>query len=81
MNLPEKAIDFVDVACEAIKPSGGIMHFYSFVNGSDSLENLKASFAEAVEKAGRRVEKVLLMRLVRETAPYEWQAVLDVRIS
>ena len=81
MNLPEKAIDFVDVACEAIKPSGGIVHFYSFINKPDSLENLKARFTEAVEKAGRKVEKVLSLRLVRETAPYEWQAVLDVRIS
>jgi len=80
MNLPEKAIDFVDVACEAIKPSGGTVHFYSFVNKSDSLENLKARFSEAVEKSGRRVEKILLVRLVRETAPYEWQAVLDARI-
>lgn len=80
MNLPEKAIDFVDVACEAIKPSGGIVHFYSFVNKSDSLENLKARFTEAVEKSGRSVEKILFSRFVRETAPYEWQAVLDVRI-
>jgi tRNA (guanine37-N1)-methyltransferase len=79
MNLPEKAIDFVDVACEAIKPSGGIVHFYSFVNKSD-LENLKARFTEAIEKSGRRVEKILSLRLVRETAPYEWQAVLDARI-
>ena len=80
MNLPEKAVDFVEVACEAIKPSGGIVHFYSFINKSDSLENLKARFKEAVEKSGRRLEKILVLRLVRETAPYEWQAVLDVRI-
>jgi tRNA (guanine37-N1)-methyltransferase len=80
MNLPENAIDFVDAACEAIKPSGGIVHFYSFVNKSDSLENLKARFANAVEKSERRVEEILLLRLVRETAPYEWQAALDVRV-
>jgi len=80
MNLPEKAIDFVDVACEAIKPQGGIVHFYSFVNKPNSLENLKARFTEAVEKSERSVEKILFSRFVRETAPYEWQAVLDVRI-
>ncbi|HML03552.1 MAG TPA: class I SAM-dependent methyltransferase family protein, partial [Candidatus Bathyarchaeia archaeon] len=28
MNLPEKAIEFVDTACAAIKPAGGIMHYY-----------------------------------------------------
>jgi tRNA (guanine37-N1)-methyltransferase len=80
MNLPEKAIEFVDAACEAIKPSGGIVHFYSFVNKSDTLENFKARFTEAVEKSGRNVERILFSRLVRETAPHEWQAVLDVRI-
>jgi tRNA (guanine37-N1)-methyltransferase len=80
MNLPEKAMEFVDVACETIKPSGGTVHFYSFVNKSDSLEILAARFADAVKKSGRSVEKTLFARLVREIAPYEWQAVLDVRI-
>lgn len=80
MNLPEKAIEFVDVACETIKPSGGKVHFYGFVNKPDSLENLKDLFADAVKKSGRYVEKTSFSRLVRETAPYEWQAVLDVRI-
>lgn len=81
MNLPEKAIEFVDVACKALEPRGGTIHFYSFIRESISLENLKASFTEAVEKYGRTVEEILSSRLVRETAPYEWQAVLDVRIS
>jgi len=80
MNLPEKAIEFLDIACETIKPSGGTLHFYSFVKKSDSLESLKVLFARAVEKSGRSVEKILFSRLVRETAPYEWQAVLDARI-
>ena len=80
MNLPEKAIEFVDVACEAIKPSGGTVHFYNFVNKPDSVETLKVRFADAVKKCGRRAEKTSFSRLVRETAPYQWQAVLDVKI-
>jgi tRNA (guanine37-N1)-methyltransferase len=80
MNLPEKAIDYVDVACKATKSTGGVIHFYSFINASDSMENVKQSFTEAVEKIGRRVEKILLSRSVRETAPYEFQVVLDARI-
>jgi len=80
MNLPEKALEFVDVACETIKPSGGTVHYYSFVKKPDSLEILAARFADAVKKSGRSVEKTLFTRLVREIAPYEWQAVLDVRI-
>ena len=80
MNLPEKAIEFVEAACKALKPEGGMVHFYSFVSVSDSLENVKLRFIGAVEKCGRKVEKIFFCRLVRATAPYEWQAVLDAKI-
>ncbi len=80
MNLPEKAIEFVDVACEAIKPTGGVVHFYSFVKASDSLENITQRFMDTVKQCGREVEKILFSRLVRATAPYEWQAVLDAKL-
>jgi tRNA (guanine37-N1)-methyltransferase len=80
MNLPEKAIEFVDVACKAIKPTGGIIHFYTFISASDSLENMKLRFIDAVGKCGRKVEKILFSRTVRATAPHEWQAVIDAKV-
>jgi tRNA (guanine37-N1)-methyltransferase len=80
MNLPEKAIEFVEAACKALKPEGGIVHFYSFISASNSLENVKLGFMEMVEKCGRRKEKTLFSRIVRATAPCGWQAVLDVKI-
>jgi tRNA (guanine37-N1)-methyltransferase len=80
MNLPEKAIEFVDAACNATKPAGGTIHFYGFIRLPDSLENMKLRFSEAAEKAGRKVEKFLFARNIRETAPYEWQVVLDANI-
>ncbi len=80
MNLPEKSIEFVDAACEAIKPTGGIVHFYSFVGTSNTLEDVKLRFIDAVKKSGRNVEKILFSKFVRATAPYEWQAVLDAKI-
>lgn len=81
MNLPEKAMDYVDVACKATKPAGGIIHFYSFINAYESIENVKRSFTRSVEKIGRTVDKILLSRCIRETAPHEFQVVLDVRIA
>jgi tRNA (guanine37-N1)-methyltransferase len=80
MNLPEKAIEYMDAACKTLKSEGGIIHFYSFINTSDSLENMKLRFTKAVQKCGRKVEKILFTRLVRETAPYEWQIVIDAKI-
>jgi tRNA (guanine37-N1)-methyltransferase len=80
MNLPEKAIEFVGVACKAVKPEGGMVQFYGFVHEPDSLDALKAHFAESVVNNGRRVEGFLLAKTVRETAPYECQVVLDAKI-
>jgi tRNA (guanine37-N1)-methyltransferase len=80
MNLPEKAFAFVDTACKAMKPAGGTVHYYAFIRLPDSLENMQLHFSEAVEKAGRKVDAFLSAKTVRETAPYEWQIVLDAKI-
>jgi tRNA (guanine37-N1)-methyltransferase len=81
MNLPEKALEFIDVACKAVKPSGGIIHYYAFIRLPDSLENAQARFSEAVEKACRKVDAFLSAKTIRETAPYESQIVLDAKIQ
>jgi tRNA G37 N-methylase Trm5 len=80
MNLPEKAIEFIDVACQALKAEGGVVHFYGFIHEPDSLEALKARFAETVAGNRRHVDQFLLAKTVRETAPYECQVVLDFKI-
>jgi tRNA G37 N-methylase Trm5 len=80
MNLPEKAIEFVDVACKAIKPEGGTIHLYGFVNASDSLDSFLGRFEGLVEKYGRKLAGDPSARCVRDTAPYERQVVLDARV-
>ncbi|MGD0406667.1 MAG: class I SAM-dependent methyltransferase family protein [Candidatus Bathyarchaeia archaeon] len=81
MNLPETAIEFVDAACQAIKPQGGIIHFYAFLRSPDSVENQKLRFSETARKAGRKVESFLYAKSIRETAPYESQIVLDAKVA
>jgi tRNA (guanine37-N1)-methyltransferase len=81
MNLPETSIEFVDAACNAIKPTGGVVHFYGFVRQPDTAENLKQRFSKAVEENGRSVETFLYSRAVRETAPFESQIVLDAKVQ
>jgi tRNA (guanine37-N1)-methyltransferase len=80
MNLPEQAIDYVDVACEAIKPAGGIMHYYEFTNALDPKTTAEVRLIEAVKKTNRKIEKVLTSKIVRATAPYTWQVVVDAKI-
>jgi tRNA (guanine37-N1)-methyltransferase len=81
MNLPETAIEFVDVACQAIKPQGGIIHFYAFVRSPDSIENLKKRLSQVVEQNARKAQAFVYDKSIRETAPHQSQVVLDVRIS
>ena len=81
MNLPEKAIEYVDVACEAIKPDGGIMHYYGFASVPKPLETAKIRLIEAIKQTNRDLRKILLKRIVRTTAPYTWQVVVDTEIQ
>jgi len=37
----EKAIEYFDAACQAIKPQGGIIHSYQFSSTSKPLETAK----------------------------------------
>lgn len=81
MNLPETAIDFVDAACQTLKPSGGIAHFYGFIRQPDSIEEMQLRFSNAVKATGRKVEAFLYAKSIRETAPFESQIVLDAKIA
>jgi tRNA (guanine37-N1)-methyltransferase len=81
MNLPETALEFVDVACEALKPEGGIMHYYSFVKASNSLETAKVRLTEAMSQNNRQIKNYLLAKTVRQVAPYTWQVVVDAQIQ
>jgi tRNA (guanine37-N1)-methyltransferase len=80
MNLPERSIEFIDIACMALKPNGGEVHFYAFGAASNSINRLEQRFIEAVEKTGRKVN-IFSSRFVRATAPYTWQIVLDAKIN
>ncbi len=81
MNLPERAIEYVDVACEAIKPIGGIMHYYEFNNSPKPQEASKIRLIEVVREANRSVGTILSTRTVRATAPYTWQVAVDAEIQ
>jgi len=81
MNLPEKAIEYVDAACEAIKPKGGTIHYYEFSDSPNPMETAKSRLIEATKKAGRNVKEVLSARIVREAAPFTWQIAVDAEIQ
>ncbi len=81
MNLPEAALDYVGVACEFLKPSGGIMHYYEFASAPNPLDGAKVRLVEGINKTDCSVDEILLARRVRATAPYAWQVVVDAKIK
>jgi len=81
MNLPERAIEYVDSACETLKREGGIVHYYDFTNTPNPLETARVRLIEAVEKTSRNIKKILFARKVRAIAPYAWQVVVDAEIK
>jgi tRNA (guanine37-N1)-methyltransferase len=81
MNLPEKAIEYVDVACKALKPEGGIIHYYQFVDTPEPLDTAKNQFAEALKQTNRQLIKVAEARIVRGIAPFKYQVVVDAEIK
>jgi tRNA (guanine37-N1)-methyltransferase len=81
MNLPGQAGQFVCAACHALKPRGGIIHFYGFLKAPDTLQTVQAGFVQAAEQCRRKVKRISHIRLVRATAPYEWQFVIDAWVS
>jgi tRNA (guanine37-N1)-methyltransferase len=80
MNLPERAIEYVDAACNALKPTGGVIHYYEFSPEPDLFSKAQERLIEEVSRHGRRVEGFSRSRRVKSTAPHEWQIVLDTRI-
>ena len=80
MNLPEKAMEYVDIACEALQKEGGIIHYYEFTSAPNPLEAAKNRFNEVMKQTSRSLEKILSARIVRGTAPYTWQVVVDAEI-
>ncbi|UCG45877.1 MAG: class I SAM-dependent methyltransferase family protein, partial [Candidatus Bathyarchaeota archaeon] len=77
MNLPESAIQYVDVACQILKPEGGIMHYYEFSNKTNPMEAAKTRLIESLEQTSCSIKRVLCTRLVRATAPYTYHVAVD----
>lgn len=81
MNLPEKSVEYVDVACAAVKKSGGIIHYYRFAEKPYAAENVRTELIKMMERSGRSVETLLSERIIKEVAPFKWQIVIDARIQ
>ncbi len=80
MPLPDLARKFFDVALLALKPKGGVIHFYDF-GDEPELFNPSFEFARATAAGkGRKVE-LLENRAIRSYATRVYHIVLDLKVS
>jgi tRNA (guanine37-N1)-methyltransferase len=80
MPLPEKAFEYLEAAVRALKPSGGIIHYYDFVHSSmrnDPRVSVKARVEEKLSQLAKE-HSVRFSRVVRSVGPNWYQVVLDI---
>jgi len=83
MPLPEKAYEYLDYAIDALKPNGGMIHYYDFTHAGrneDPICKVKEKISRKLNKFGIDF-KVEFGRIVRTVGPRWFQVVLDVRVN
>jgi len=80
MNHPSASKDFIKEACEALQPSGGVIHYYTFTGGENWEADSRNEIEQGINASGYVAERVLEVRRVREVAPMRWQVAVDLRV-
>lgn len=80
MDLPAKAVEFVDVACRVLKHGGGMLHYYCFEAEPAVREKAVDSLRRRVLESQRVLYDVVDTRLVRQIGPRRWHVVVDADI-
>ncbi len=81
MNLPSKAIEYVDVACRAFQEGGGMLHYYTFADGLDFANKAVKELEEALTSCSWALKENLGARAVRGVGPVQWQVVVDAAVG
>jgi tRNA (guanine37-N1)-methyltransferase len=79
MNHPSASKDFIRAACDALRPSGGTIHYYTFARENWEVDS-RGEVERGVEASGSSVERVMATHRVREVAPMKWQVVVDLMV-
>lgn len=69
MNLPEKSIDFVDVACFLMKKSGGILHFYQFSEKPNPIKRTVGFLTKKLNDINWNIEQILTSKIIKSYSP------------
>ena len=81
MPLPERAKEFVHDAVLALKPGGGIVHYFAHVSAENKKSSQDAGLADAKEAFSKYDYAIRGIRIVREVGPRFYQVVADVSVT
>jgi len=83
MPLPEKAYEYLDYALMALKPTGGVIHYYDFEHAGkneDPIAKVAGKVSKKLSDLGAAFS-IQLARIVRTVGPRWYQIVLDIYLS
>ncbi|MFW9945834.1 MAG: class I SAM-dependent methyltransferase family protein [Candidatus Odinarchaeota archaeon] len=81
MNLPEKSIEFVDIACFLMKLSGGILHIYQFSEKNKPIEKAIDNLSVSLKKYYWCIYQVINSKVVKAYSPKIDLVVIDALIK
>ena len=83
MPLPEKWLQYLTPALEALKPNGGLIHIQTFVHAKKNVDPVNASSAQVREAfQDLNCESVIENeRIVRSVGPRWYQVAHDVKVT
>jgi len=74
MNLPKTGVNFLPTALKALKPSGGVIHYYTFKKSKEEVKD------EINKRFAGKKYKILEIRNVKPYAPREYCFAADIKI-
>jgi tRNA (guanine37-N1)-methyltransferase len=80
MNLPEKSIDYLKVACFLLPDSGGLVHIYQFCEKPNAIKKSIEKISIELNKTGWKIQKVINAKIVKAYSPKSDLIVLDLSV-
>jgi tRNA (guanine37-N1)-methyltransferase len=83
MPLPEKALEYLPYALSALKPSGGMIHYYDFQHAPGKENPIAKTMTIVTKKLDNLGVSYMFAnsRVMRPTGPNWYQTVLDIKVN
>ncbi|MGH9879312.1 MAG: class I SAM-dependent methyltransferase [Nitrososphaerales archaeon] len=81
MPLPERASEFVSEAVLALKPEGGMVHYFAHIKAENKKASKDAGMKDVEVSFSAYKYEIACARVVREVGPRIYQIVSDIHVT